>query len=94
MVLYLNLRSEILKMHSLCRRLQMELVFQTTHLAVARPTLKMGVEREGYSPRVWGCLEGPCQKLVIAFAVSFSYTEVMHTGIILIENESLHSRDK
>lgn len=35
----------------------------------ARPRLKVGVERKGYSPRVWSCLEGPCQKLVIAFAV-------------------------
>lgn len=69
MVLNLDLRSEMLKMHSLCQRLQTELVFQTTHLAVARPRLKVGVEREGYSPRLWGCLEGPCQKLVIAFAV-------------------------
>lgn len=47
----------------------MELVFQTTHLAVARPRLKVGVERKGYSLRVWGCLEGACQKLIIAFAV-------------------------
>lgn len=70
MVLNLDLRSEMLKMHSLCRRLQMELVFQTTHLSVARPKLKVGVERVGYSPRVWGCLDNPCQKLVIAFAVA------------------------
>lgn len=46
----------MLKMHSICRRLQTELVFQTTHLAVARPRLKVGVEREGYSPRVWKVL--------------------------------------
>lgn len=59
----------MLKMHILCRRLQMELVFQTTHLVVARLRLKVGVEREVFSLRVRGCLESPCQKLVIAFAV-------------------------
>lgn len=36
----------MLKMYSLCRRLQMQLVFQTTHLTVAGPRLKRGVERE------------------------------------------------
>lgn len=48
----------MLKMHSLCRRVQMQLVFQTTHLAVAGARLKSrgveaGVEREDYSE---GCL--------------------------------------
>lgn len=45
----------------------MELVFQ--YLVMARPRLKVGVEREVFSLRVRGCLEGPCQKLVIAFVV-------------------------
>lgn len=60
-------------MHSLCSRLQMQLVFQTTHLAVAGPRLKRGGEREDYSQgclREFGLFEDPCQKLVIAFAVS------------------------
>lgn len=43
----------MLKMQSLCGRFQMQLVFQTTHLAVAGPRLKRGVEREDYSQ---GCL--------------------------------------
>lgn len=87
MVLNLDLRSEMLKMHNLCRRLQMELVSQITHLAAARPRLKVGVEKVGYSPGVWGCLDGTCQKLVIAFAILLcnslcllSCNEVMHTS--------------
>lgn len=40
--LNLNLRSEVLEMHSLCRRPRM-------HLAVAGPRLKRGVGREDYS---------------------------------------------
>lgn len=68
----------MLKMHSLCRRVQMQLVFQTTHLAVAGARLKSrgveaGVERGRITLKgaleSLGLFEGSCQKSVIAFAV-------------------------
>lgn len=69
----------------------MELVFQTTHLAVARPRLKVGVERERVTPLEFG---RSLPEISNSFCSSFSYTEVMHTRIIQVENESLHSKDK